>query len=337
MWLWVSIAMASEFRAVVDQQRIEADIRWLSGADAYQGAALISRHVDHPDHDTARDALLERLRSIDRLQVRTQPFEAEGRDWLQNAIADLPGSDPTAPMLVIGAHYDSTGKADVGWVGTDDPAPGADDDASGVAAVLELARVLSERQWERTIRFALFDSEEQGLHGSVALARQMAADGEDVALMWSLDPIGYNANDAGLFWVTYDERWEEPGIELADLALDHAPELDPTALERSLIGGATRSDHASFWDEGYPALHVASWPQPPSYHTMDDTMDNVDPAFTWAVASLVAEQAALIAIPVAEAPEEAAGCGCAHGSGPSGFLAWLPLIALCGSRGSSHD
>lgn len=314
---------------MVDAGRLDADVRALSGVDAIGGAALVSRHVDHPDHERAGDYLLERLSAIDGLEVEARSFEAEDRTWLRNLVADLPGADPSLPMVVIGAHWDSTASATSGWSGALDPAPGADDDASGCAVVLELARLLSQREWERTIRFVLFDSEEQGLHGSVALSAEMAADGEQVELMYSLDPVGYNSNQAGLFWVTYDPRWPEPGIALSELASAVAPALQATALERTALIG-NRSDHKPFWDEGYPALHVASFPQPPTYHTVDDTVSNVDPAFMAEVTELMVHHVSSIATPVDSGEGEGAtSCGCSE----SATMADLrPILLLPGFR-----
>jgi Zn-dependent M28 family amino/carboxypeptidase len=83
-------------------------------------------------------------------------------------------------------------------------APGADDDASGVAAVLEMARVFATRQFPGTLVFATVAGEEQGLYGSTFMAQQMAAAGADVQGMFSNDIIG--ASQSGIFPVAYNPR-----------------------------------------------------------------------------------------------------------------------------------
>lgn len=310
----------------VDPDRLIADVRALSGVEAADGATFASRHIAHPDHDRAGDWLVARFEAIDGLSVREEPFDGP-EPGTRNLVADLPGSNPDLPWLVVGAHWDSTASSEAVWDPTSDPAPGADDDASGTAAVLELARVFAGSRWEAPIRFVLFDAEEQGLVGSEAMAAAMVDRGEDVALMWAMDPIGYNHEGGGFLWVTYDARWEGPGRDLEALAPEVAPSLSVTALDRDLIGGATRSDHASFWEQGFPALHIASWPQPPTYHTMGDTIDNVDPAFLEATATLVAAQLAAEAVEVREAKPSPRGCGCATGPSPGGSWALLLLAA----------
>lgn len=322
--LLFALTVAHAGPPVPDGDRLIADVRALSGVDPLGEAPVVSRHVAHPDHDRVGDWLVAELRSIEALEVREEPFDGP-EPGTRNLVADLPGSDPDLPWLVVGAHWDSTASAEAAWDPTADPAPGADDDASGTAAVLELARRFAGSRWEASIRFALFDAEEQGLVGSEAMAAAMAARGEEVGLMWSMDPIGYNHDGGGFLWVTYDARWQAPARDLEALAPQVAPTLSVTALDRDLIGGATRSDHASFWEQGFPALHVASWPQPPTYHTMADTVDNVDPAFLEATTTLVAAHLAAEAVAVREAPP-AAGCGCTHAQ-PAG-AGWLAALAL---------
>jgi hypothetical protein len=326
MTLWL-ITCALSAPPVVDRGRIEADLQMLSGvSDIDDGKGpVVSRWIGHPDHERAGDFLVRRLQSIDGLQVRTEVFEAAGESGNRNLIADLPGEDDSLPWVVIGAHWDSTGSADAGWIGAVDPAPGADDDASGVAVVLELARLLSAVPRQSTVRFVLFDAEEQGLLGSVVHAAGMASEGRDVALMLALDPVGYNDGGLNNLWVTFDARWAEPGTDLETLSA--ASDLVVTALERTLIGGGNRSDHASFWDQNYPALHLASFPQPPTYHTMDDSMANVDVDFTVRVASLVLQYVETL-VPVVPARAPANRSGCQHSHPPGAWLAIVMLLAL---------
>ncbi len=310
-----------------DADRLEATARALSGADPLpDGTQLASRHVAHPDHLLARAWLVSELQAIDGLTVTEAPFDALGRDDLANVVAELEGADPFLPWLVVGAHLDSTASLDAAWDPALDPAPGADDDASGCAAVLELARLLAERPLHHPVRFVLFDAEEEGLLGSHAYASEMRDDGQAVRLMLSLDPIGFDPGGAGWLWTTFDPRWSADALRLEALAAEIGSPLEVNAVDATLIGGDRRSDHAPFWDAGYPALHVASFPQPPTYHTMDDEITNVDPGFLRDTTALV--EALLREVGV-EATEPAPATGCAHA--PSGGLVGA-LLAVAWAR-----
>jgi Zn-dependent M28 family amino/carboxypeptidase len=114
---------------------------------------------------------------------------------ITNVLATLKGVQDPSRVYVVGAHIDSR-VTDV--LNFTDDAPGADDDGSGVAAVLELARVMATRQFDATIVFALFDGEEQGLFGSAFAAAQMKAAHTDVAGMLQNDIIGSSLGQNGV-------------------------------------------------------------------------------------------------------------------------------------------
>lgn len=116
---------------------------------------------------------------------------------MTNVVATLQGTDPTAAsrVYVVSAHYDDR-VTDV--LDFTDDAPGADEDASGVAALLELARVMAAHPAEATIEFALFDGEEQGLYGSSFFASQSKAAGANIQADLNMDIIGNSMGDNGL-------------------------------------------------------------------------------------------------------------------------------------------
>jgi Peptidase family M28 len=116
---------------------------------------------------------------------------------ITNILATLQGTDPTAAsrVYVVSAHYDAR-VTDV--LNFTDDAPGADEDASGVAAVLELARVMAAHPAKATIEFALFDGEEQGLYGSAFSAQQNKAAGTNVQADLNMDVIGNSLGDNGV-------------------------------------------------------------------------------------------------------------------------------------------
>jgi peptidase M28-like protein len=116
---------------------------------------------------------------------------------ITNVVATLQGTDPTASdrVYVVGAHYDSR-VTDVSNFTSD--APGADADASGVAAMLELARVMASHPTKATIAFVAFDGEEQGLFGSNFFAQQAKAAGTNIQAFLNMDTIGSSVGGNGI-------------------------------------------------------------------------------------------------------------------------------------------
>jgi Zn-dependent M28 family amino/carboxypeptidase len=200
-----------------------------------------------------------------------------------------------------------------------------------VATVLEVARILAAHPGgvRRTVRFVTFSAEEYGLLGSTVHVDRLRDRGEDVELMLSLDPIGYDPGGSSLLWVPYDDRWPEPADRLAEVAVLLGERLDVSTIDADLIGGDLRSDHAPFWAADLPALHLASFPQPPTYHTVSDDLDVVDPAFHFEVTALVTafvgREAELSAADDLEACE---GCESALGGRPD--HAWRGVFATLG-------
>jgi leucyl aminopeptidase len=284
---------------------------------------IVSRHIAHPDNARAVDALrreLERVTGPDGT-VRLHRFQ-HGDLLLHNVEAELPGRESDAAVLVT-AHLDATGAfgafedPDGGERDYDplrDGAPGADDDASGVAAVLAIAELVAlmrrTRTPRRTVRFVLFNAEEQGLVGSKAYAREQAARSETIAGVLQMDMVGYVPSGANPpFAVEVHAGFpsapsvERRSLELASVLARFAPlvapelgelQVYPNADEHPEDEAAGRSDHGSFQQRGYPAVVVsedffagptrgAPTPHPnPAYHTPDDR--SIDARFTAAVA-----------------------------------------------------
>jgi hypothetical protein len=192
-----------ELLARVDRRRIEAIVRRL--------AAFGTRHTLSSQTDPARgigasrDWIYARMReyaaaSGGRMTVELQSYVQEPAPRIPvatritNVVATLRGDVAPQRVYVVTGHYDSRA-SDVLDATAD--APGADDDASGVAAVMELARVMARRRTEATIVFAAVAGEEQGLYGSTYLAGQLKAAGADVQGMFSNDIVGSSTADDG--------------------------------------------------------------------------------------------------------------------------------------------
>ncbi|MFJ4785603.1 M20/M25/M40 family metallo-hydrolase [Streptomyces sp. NPDC088794] len=187
----------------IDPARIEATVRKL--------VSFGTRHTlsvqDDPARGigAARDWLLTELRSHaaasgGRMTAELQSYVQEPASRIPtatkitNVLATLRGSVTPERVYVVSGHYDSR-VTDVMDATSD--APGADDDASGVAVVLELARVLARRRPAATIVFAAVAGEEQGLYGSTYLAQQLKAAGTDVQGMFTNDIVGSPTADDG--------------------------------------------------------------------------------------------------------------------------------------------
>lgn len=173
-------------------------------------------------------------------------------------------------VVYITGHFDSISS-------DEDHAPGADDNASGTACFLEAARVLSQYQFEYTIKFAGFSSEEQGLIGSAAYVSYIAGQGEDVVGCYNIDMIAYRGTDPApadlVIYTDSGSQWMAAIIE--DACLEFLPtDLEPVVLVEAL----SASDHASFWNHGYDAIcgiEEEAWGPDfcPWYHTSNDRIE----------------------------------------------------------------
>jgi hypothetical protein len=189
--------------AEIDRHRIEANVRKL--------VSFGTRHTlstqDDPNHGigAARDWIFETMRSYaarsgGRMTVEKQSFIQPPADRvptatrITNVLATLHGSRFPERIYLISGHYDSR-VTDV--MDSTSFAPGADDDASGVAVSLELARVLATRRPEATIVLAAVAGEEQGLYGSTHMAQQFKDAGADVQGMFTNDIVGSSTADDG--------------------------------------------------------------------------------------------------------------------------------------------
>ncbi|MBL0029812.1 MAG: Zn-dependent exopeptidase M28 [Rhodanobacteraceae bacterium] len=201
----------------------------------------------NPGIDQARDWLIGQFGALG-LQVTTQTFTLGGTaTQVENVIARLPGSRHPEELVIVGGHYDSRQQ------NINDPSqsPGAEDNASGCAGVLEAARVFSAYPPQRTMVFVCFAGEEQGLYGGTAYAQSLQASGTmaNIELAIIMDMIGYSG-DADL------DVLLETSSGLSTLfpvftaaAATYAPEL-------RLISDTSYccSDHAPLISRGAPAL-----------------------------------------------------------------------------------
>lgn len=225
---------------------------------------------------------------------------------LDNVFGVLEGSGALAGCYIISAHYDAIARrsfpGEALWF-CDNPAPGADDNATGVATVLEAARVLSDYTFPFDIRFVLFSGEEQGRLGSEVYADSAAAAGDTIYGVLNVDMIGYKrapdhrdtchiVSNTGSWWL---------GEWVLDTARgDYAEQFE--SVDTDLIyNNELLSDHAEFWLDGYDGVMAIEHSNPrdrnPYYHTIDDTVGNLYPSQFASAARLVTASLARLADP----------------------------------------
>ena len=163
-----------------------------------------------------------------------------------NVVAEKPGLIEPEVIIIICGHLDSITMSNP-YVS----APGADDNASGCATVLEAARILSEYNFRYTLRFLFFGAEEVGLIGSDIYATEAAANGDSIIAVMNLDMILYAPDSMETLFVPYNTISTDLANNMEAISALYVPDLDLNVLYSP---GTTYSDHASFWQQGYPAL-----------------------------------------------------------------------------------
>ncbi|MDO8056485.1 MAG: M20/M25/M40 family metallo-hydrolase, partial [Candidatus Hermodarchaeota archaeon] len=154
------------------------------------------------------------------------------------------GSIHNNATIIVGAHLDTIPVA----------SPGADDNGSGVSAVLEIARVLSAYQFNYTIMFVAFNAEEIGLVGSTAFANKLVEENVTVAVMYNFDMIIWDTPAAPENWKMHIVHNGGDSAWFAQHAEDLGQNLVGAPVQANEQGGWVSSDHAPFWNRGIPAL-----------------------------------------------------------------------------------
>ena len=241
------------------------------------------RDVDHPENLDKTVAYLHGQFALTHARVREQAFEVRGRTY-RNVVATL--GPAAGPVLVVGAHYDA-----FGGFGAN---PGADDNASGTAGLLELARILDGRALPMRIELVAYANEEPPWFGSPWMGSAVHArsrKGQDVRGMICLEMIGYFTERQPapnrLFRLLYPDRGDFIAIagRWSDRALTRH-------LKRAIRGtgfpavsftaprdaGIDASDQRSYWDLGIPAVMVTDTSdlRNPHYHAPGDTAETLD-------------------------------------------------------------
>lgn len=252
----------------------------------FQLSEMLPSRDTNPDHLAASaEYIFTQFASSG--QPEYQEFTVRGMTY-RNVSLRLGHGD--GPLLIVGAHYDAAGGL-----------PGADDNASGVAGLLELARALSRAELDSPVELVAYALEESPVHGSVDMgshwhAKRLRAGDQDVGLMIALEMIGYFSDDSG------SQTFPFPGMgavypntgnfiaivgRLREIIIvRHIKRLFRSASDvpiysltaPPLIPGMTLSDHRNYWQHGYKAVMVTdtAYLRNPNYHQPTDTVDTLD-------------------------------------------------------------
>jgi Zn-dependent M28 family amino/carboxypeptidase len=263
------------------RDRLHTHINMLAGT-------IGERNLDrYPALETAATYIWTQFETIGYAPA-AQVFEAWGKE-VKNLEVTKKGRDLAEEIVVVGAHYDSVRGS-----------PGANDNGTGVAAVLELARLLSNRRVDRTVRFVTFVNEEppyfySDAMGSRRYVSRSASRGEHITAMLSLETIGYYSSkeNSQLYPFPFALFYPRQGNFIGFVG-----NLRSRHLVRKAIGsfrtyakfpsegvaapgwitGIGWSDHWSFWQAGYPAIMVTDTAlfRYPQYHTSQDQPKFID-------------------------------------------------------------
>ncbi|HEX2660849.1 MAG TPA: M28 family peptidase [Polyangia bacterium] len=270
--------------ASTDEAVIEAELR---GHIQTLAGDIGERNVDRPEALRAAAAYLENALRAYGYAVADQPFEARGLP-VRNLEVELRGTRDAGAIVVVGAHYDSA-------PGT----PGANDNGSGVAAALVLARRFARSPQGQTVRFVFWVNEEPpffqtDLMGSVVYARRCRARSERITAMLSLETLGYYSDapgtqaypkairgdypDRGNFVTFVANRASRDLVESTVATFRRTTAFPAEGLAApEWIDGVGWSDHWAFWQEGFPGVMVTDTApfRYRQYHKRTDTPDRV--------------------------------------------------------------
>lgn len=253
-------------RGYIDQTDIDslvAFVRVLSGEDSVTVAGervLIGQRSDFSGKQLAAEYISATLLGYG-LDVRDQIFSGDGR----NVYAVQPGTLHPSQYYLICAHYDAV------------TSHCADDNASGVAGVLEAARILSSHAFDHTIIYALWDKEEIGLVGSAYYASKAYAYRDEILGVVNLDMIGWNGTGDGHAAIHTRNIGNSDSLATLMMGIDsvYSNPLTPGIVSY----GTDRSDHASFWSWDYGAILLIEESLNPDYHRSTDRIDKFNTAY----------------------------------------------------------
>jgi aminopeptidase YwaD len=269
--------------------------------------AATTRIPESPEHARTAAYIAAHLAGAGFITTEMADSGATPGGTCRNLVTQPWPADERLPLVILGAHYDSVSRS-----------PGADDNASGVAALLEIARLLRPHldaagSPQARLQLVAYDLEEYGLIGSALHCEVLQRGGVAVRGMVSLEMLGYTDARPGsqvlpppLVGLYPDVAnfigvvGNETSRDLLEVFVEALQEVADLPVESMAVPGDGRqlpetrlSDHSSFWDHGYPALMITdtSFFRNPHYHQASDTPDTLDYPFLARVTAGVCEAA----------------------------------------------
>lgn len=248
------------------------------------------RHLGKPEQLESAAVWIESTLSGANLGylVERHPYEVGGKT-VRNLVAELPGRERRDEIIVVGAHYDTVPGS-----------PGANDNGTGIAALISLARAFAGDAQGRTVRFAAFVNEEMPYFqteamGSLVYAKACRARQEKIVAMICLETIGFYSDEEGSQKIPPGLTEEFPttgnflafvGNEDSRYLVDAAKSAFHSVSSNPALGGVFPvdvpgvgwSDHWAFWEAGFPAVMITDTApyRYPHYHLATDTVDKID-------------------------------------------------------------
>ncbi|MBN1352441.1 M28 family peptidase [candidate division KSB1 bacterium] len=264
------------------KQKLAAHVQYLS-------ASIGERNISHYENlENAYRYIKTTLESF-QIRVNSQNYQYQNKE-VHNVIAEIQGTADKDEVLIVGAHYDSVSGS-----------PGADDNASGIAGLLELARLYRSIAPRHTIRFIAFTLEEPPVFGSSYMGSQyyaskLHANHDTVIGMICLEMIGYYTSKKGSqqhhpalasqhqpgtgnFIAIVGDLNSKSLVYQVDEGIKMHSDIPTFAIaSHRWIPGVDLSDHASFWHYNYPAIMLTdtAYYRNPNYHSEDDTYDTLN-------------------------------------------------------------
>jgi Zn-dependent M28 family amino/carboxypeptidase len=260
------------------------------------------RRILDPQHKAVEDLCAERLTG---LGYKVESYDFGGG---VDVIGTLAGTTRPDEIVIVSAHYDTIPGSN-----------GADDNASGVAAALETARLLANEKHARTLQVACWDQEEPSIYGSYVYAKREKEKNTDIKVAYVYDEIGTsddrpnsqrfpsgfemvypaeaqklmaNQYRANFVLLIFDQQARNWAVAIADQAeKEGLPSLQlEVNLNEKVVSNLKGSDHASFWGKGYPAIEIndTSEYRNPYKHTSLDTIETLNYDFAIRIVSAVA-------------------------------------------------
>lgn len=299
------LALKTVFVDKVSQPAIFQTIQEISGAAIfwYNGSlqSVNNRHISSAKHTLAADYLASKLTALG----YTVTFESftQGGYACRNVVATKLGTVTPSEYVVVGGHYDSISQS------TSTSAPGAEDNGSGTALVMELARISAGRDFERSIQFVLFDAEEQGLIGSQRFVSTAVAQGRNIVGAILHDMVAYyGANYA--MRIEGETAWEW----LMSIMATNVDTFTDIGRQKDYLSWG--SDHVPFQDAGIAAFLSIDYDYESyaPYHRTNDTWSSI--VTTAPIATQIARaDAATLADVAGLLPDYIAGAGDVPGRG----------------------